>query len=384
MILSILLFGKFQEAMSQKDWKEYFDLKYSSLCSSDTTIREQYLQKSLTGNAYDFMNLNSIVAPLMNMYVATRDEKYLNDEIIIINNIISTSEVSKRIPGNQYKYKDDYHGWISKEQDDSYNSEIVLLEGYIFRYIVQFLYEINITGWKDQSEQNQEWFNTTLDFVEKNIWEKWVTRSIRIKANPYGVFLSSRTHKASHWAHVAIFLKELTKKQNIKNECNDLINMFDLLLKRNLKSNPDFPSAYTWNSTWDDVTGTLAESSPNSVIQDVEHGNHVLAYIVAAKRYNNPNWTDEDMSKLCNTVKKVIFRRNTLSFLDNVDGTPSNNRPGWGNLNGEGWIQLALFDEETLNLFLDVALLNEPLIIQYVLEMRYSANLLLINHLKIH
>ena len=48
-----------------------------------------------------------MVHPLMDMYIATQNEAYLNDEIKIINNVLSTAAVSKFIPGNQYNFKDD-------------------------------------------------------------------------------------------------------------------------------------------------------------------------------------------------------------------------------------------------------------------------------------
>ena len=97
---------------SQKNWINYFDQKYTSLCKSETTFRESYLQLSTSGNQFDFMRLSNMVAPLMNMYVATQNEEYLNDEIKIINNVLSTAAVTKLIPGNQYKLKDNYLGWI--------------------------------------------------------------------------------------------------------------------------------------------------------------------------------------------------------------------------------------------------------------------------------
>ncbi|HRO85698.1 MAG TPA: hypothetical protein PK110_12810 [Niabella sp.] len=367
---------------SQKNWVDYFDLKYTSLCTSESTYREYYLQLSASGDQYDFMRLNNMVAPLMNMYVATQNEEYLNDEIKIINNVLSTAAVTKSIPGNKYKLKDDYLGWICRTLGSTYYSEAELYEGYLFRYITQFLYEIKKTGWKDRSDRNRDWYNSTLQFIEKNIWEKWISRSMRSSAVPYATFLGSRTHMGSHWAHVGLFLKELTDKAEIKTQCQDVVNMFDLLLKRNLKYNTEFPDAYTWNSTWDDVQGAQAQAASPSTIQDVSHGNHVIAYIVVAKRYNNPNWTDANILAFCNTVKQVMFQQSTVTFTDNVDGTASTSRPGWGNSQCEGWVQLGLFDDQTRNIYVDFALRRQDLIQSYTQEMEYYANLALIEHLR--
>ncbi|HRQ18076.1 MAG TPA: hypothetical protein PL085_13450 [Agriterribacter sp.] len=354
------------------------------MCRAETTFREYYLQLSTSGNQYDFMRLNNIVSPLMNIYIATQNEEYLNDEIRIINNVLSTAAVSKSIPGNTYKLRDDYLGWICKTLGTGsvYYSETELYEGYLFRYIVQFLYEIKKNGWINRSDKNRDWFNTTLQFIEKNIWEKWISRSMISNAVPYATLLGSRTHMASHWAHIALFLKELTDKPVIKTQCQDVVNMFDLLLKRNLKYNPNFPDAYTWNSTWDDVQGTQARAASPSTIQDVSHGNHVIAYVAAAKRYNNPNWTAENIRDFCNTVKEVMFQESTVTFSDNVDGTASISRPGWGNSQCEGWVLLGMFDQQTLNIYLDFALRRQDLLQSYTQEMEYYANLALIDHLQ--
>lgn len=381
--ISMIIAGLFifTSTQSQKNWQKYFDQKYNGLCGSGTTFRENFLLKSTSGNVYDFMGLSETADALMNMYVATENEEYLNDEIKLINNVIATANVSKLIPENEYVLKDDYLGWTSKTPGHAFNNETVVAEGYLFRYIVQFLYEIKKTGWKDRSVANSDWYHGTLQFVEKNLWEKWISRSLRSKARPYGTFLSSRTHMGSLWAFTGLILKEITDKPEIKTQCQELVDMYDLLLKRNLKPNPDFPNAYVWNSTWDSVDGTQAEPTLLSSIQDVSHGNHVTAYLALSKRLNNPNWTDEDIMKVCNTIKQVVYNKNKMTFSDNVDGSPSEDRPGWGNSQADGWLKLALFDQHTLNLYLNFALQREDLVMQYGPELQYYADLTLIEYL---
>lgn len=368
------------DATAQKNWQYYFDQKYTSLCWSGTTIRENYQRISTSGNAYDFMGLSDIASSLMYMYVATQNEEYLNDEIKIINNVLSTAAVSKLIPGNQYPFKDDYLTWISRTRGYSYNNEATLYEGYIFRYITQFLYEIKKSGWVSRSGNNRDWYNSTLQFIEKNIWEKWITRSKKINSNPYGIFLGSRTDMASLWAFIGLVLKELTEKTEIKNQCHDVVNMYDTLLKRNLTFNPNFPDAYTWNSNWDNVEGTQGKLDPPPEIQDASHGNQVIAYIAISKRLNNPNWTNENIMPFCNTVKHVLFQKSTFTFADNVDGSASDSRPGWGNSNADGWLKLSLFDTETLNLFLSFAYQRQDLLVKYGQELQYFATLAFIEH----
>lgn len=381
-ILLFLTFCISSTTQSQQNWRQSFDQKYTSLCGSGTTIREDFLRLSTTNNAYDFMDISNITGALIYMYIATKDETYLNDEIKIINNIINAASVSRLIPGNRYPLKDDYRGWISKTINQAYYSESELMEGYAFRYITQFLYEIKKSGWIDRSSQNKDWYNKTLQFIEKNIWEKWIGRSMQSKATPFGLMVGPRTHMGSHYAFIALFLKELTGNSGIKNQCTTFVNMYDTLLKRNLVSNPKHPAAYVWNSSWDNTDGTDARTSPSPSIQDVSHGNHVIGYIFAAKTMNSPNWSNANISALCNTVKQVIFKAQTFTFTDNVDGSASTSRPGWGNSIADGWLKLGIFDEQTLKLFLDFGHQRQDLMVLYALELQYFATFALIEYMQ--
>lgn len=76
-----------------------------------------------------------------------------------------------------------------------------------------------------------------------------------------------------------------------------------------------------------------------------------------------------------------MFKRKTITFTDNVDGTASISRPGYGNSQAEGWVMLSLFDTETLNIYLDFALRQVPMLEKYGQEMEYYANLALIEFL---
>ena len=70
-----------------------------------------------------------------------------------------------------------------------------------------------------------------------------------------------------------------------------------------------------------------------------------------------------------------------MTFTDNVDGSLSSDRPGWGNSQADGWLKLSLFDQQTLNLYLDFALQREDLLIKYGQELEYYAGLALIEYL---
>lgn len=377
-VLSVITLLLVLQGQSQRDWKDFFDKKYTSFCTSTQTYREMYQTLSKSPDAYKFMEMSETVDALLNMYIATRDAEYRNDEINIIDNILATAAVSKSIPGNIYPLKDDYLGWTSKTPENLYNNETDLFEGYVFRYIVHFLYELKKDGWANSSAKNNLWYTKVLTFVEKNIWEKWVSRSMKSHAMPYATFLRTRTHMASHWAYIGILLKELTQNSTIKTQCTEMYNMFDVLLKRNLRPNKKFPNAYIWNSTWDDVTGTQATSSGYDLIQDVSHGNHVISYITIAKRLGNTNWSDEEMSGFAHTVKEGLYNQHAMVFSDNVDGTSGS---GNGTFQSDGWVKLGYYDHEVLMLYSAYAVRQEFMVRSFGMELQYYADLLLIERL---
>ncbi|HTN09003.1 hypothetical protein [Agriterribacter sp.] len=377
---AMFIFGV--NVMAQKNWKVLFDQEYSAICTSTETIREYYLNKSISGDSFDFMTISNILDALQCMYLSTGEDTYRNDLVKIINNILSTAKVSKNIPGNIYEYKDNFLSWTSKNTLNSYNNEAPLYEGYIFRFITQFIYNLHQSGWTSLSAENQSWYNQTLQFIEKNIWGKWISRSNEINKKPYTIFLRTRTHTSSHWAFIGFFLKEITVDPLIRTQCIEMHNMYDLLLKRNLKSNPAVPQAYVWNCSWDDVSGTQANVVDEVVLQDVSHGNHVLSYLTVSKKMGNPNWSDSEIDSLCNTLKLVVYNKKEISFADMVDGSPSLSRPGWGNNQAEGWIKLSWFDKEVWNIYVDFAFRQEYGIMrQQNMELQYYANLLYTEYL---
>ena len=79
-------------------------------------------------------------------------------------------------------------------------------------------------------------------------------------------------------------------------------------------------NAYVWNSTYDDVSGTDASGTKKSVIQDVSHGNHVVAYIIAAHEFGDKNWSKTDIDKIANTFKKNVFNKKNHSFNGDING----------------------------------------------------------------
>lgn len=307
--------------------------------------REKAMSLSASGDSYNLMSLRKSVGAINTLVLVTEDNYWIEEQKQIIDNLINSARVSSEIPNNT-NYFDSFKGWISKNEEKSgYLEEMPLYESYTFFYISQFLYILDEIGWVNQSAQNQSWWQNTLAFVETNIWTKWYERSLPVKGNNYWYFLRSRTHMGSHWAGIGMYLGAITNNHEIKRQTETLIKQYDTLLKRNLI---EVEGGYIWNSSYDDVTGTYASPSTRDVIQDVSHGNHVIAYIVAAHKFGNKNWRKSDLKKFAYTVKHFMMYDDDdeIHFYENVDGTPSTTRPGRGNSLGDGWVKLAEYDEQ--------------------------------------
>lgn len=320
---------------------------YTSAGTKSISEQQMALNKSESADAYQFMSLRKTISAINVMIKSSGEEYWIVQQKRIIDNLVGSSRISSTIPGNQ-TFKDQFQGWISLFDNKSRQNEVPLYESYSFFYITQFLYFIRNSTWISQSDSNRLWWNHTLSFVEKNIWTKWYERSMASFHNHYRYFLRSRTHMGSHWAGIAMYLTALSSNAQIKSQAAELIQQYDTLLKRNLRT---FQGGYVWNSTYDNVKGTYAAKSSASTIQDVSHGNHVVSYIIAAYRFGNKDWTIEDIRRLAVTLKTVIYDNQNNRFRDNVDGSASSERPGWGNFVSDGWLKLAAYDDEVKTIF---------------------------------
>lgn len=341
--------------------------------SKGISEEQQALEKSTSGNAYNFMNLRKTIDAFNAMITSTGDNYWINQQRRLIDNIVQSAQISSDIVGN-LKFKDEFKGWISRREGFSYQKENPLFESYSFLYITQFLYITRGSKWVVQTNDNQIWWNSILNFIEQNIWTKWYDRSNLTYNNPYRYFLRSRTHMGSHWAGIAMYLNTLTTNSQIRAQTAELIQQYDTLLKRNLRLTN---GGYLWNSTYDNIEGTFAGKSEDSIIQDIEHGNHVVSYIINAYIFGNKNWLPEDIKRLIVTLKERIYNPNNNTFHDNVDGSDNINRPGWGNYISDGWLKLAAYDKETNQIFQKFG--TSKLIKKYNQELQFNANMFKIN-----
>lgn len=364
----VIFSGKSQGAFNL-EIKKRPNFFYNHPNSGGVVEKDHAMARSNSGNSYHFMNLRNSIGAINALVKTTQQDYWIEEQRQIIDNLINAAQVSAHIPNNT-TYNDHFKGWVSLNENKNYLEEVSLTEGYIFFYISQFLYILDEIGWVNESNQNSMWWQDTLAFVETNIWTKWYVRSRPVKGNNYWHFLRSRTHMGSHWAGIGMYLGAITNNLEIKSQTETLISQYDTLLKRNLI---EVEGGYIWNSSYDDVTGTFASPSTRDIIQDVSHGNHVIAYIVAAHEFGNENWSTQDLQKLANTVKYFMYDSENKQFYDNVDGTADYNRPGWGNSVADGWIKLADYDEGVKAVFTEFEQTN--MLRRYNQEFLYKANM---------
>lgn len=323
---------------------------FDSPLKPETQFHIRVLKTASQNDSYRLQNLRAILGGLNSIIKISDDDYFIRRQVSLIDDIISSAKVSSKIPENVSPFKDDYKGWVSLDRSRSYGEEIVLNEAYSFFYIAEFLHYQLKSGWVDRSRSNKTWWEEKVQFVEEHIWVKWYTRSLSYHGNPHRYFLRSRVHMASHWAGIAMYLERISDNIEIQKQCEELYQTYDMLLKRNLKHHPVEIGAYIWNSTYDNVSNTFAIKADKSIIQDVSHGNHVVSYIVAAYELESLNWQHRDILGLCNTVK-MLYNKVENRFADNVDGSESTSRRGWGNFQADGWVKLSHYDDEVRQIF---------------------------------
>ncbi len=336
--------------------------------------KQKAWNKSRSGDAYDFMALRKTIAAINAMIQATGETYWINQQVALINNLIETAQTSSDIPGNLI-FRDGFKSWISLAANGAYRKEVPLYESYSFFYIMQFLFLVRNSAWMESAYNSKIWWTNTLTFIEEHIWTKWYERSFLSYKNHYRYFLRSRTHMGSHWAGLALYLNAVTANPEIKSQTAFLIQQYDSLLKRNLRV---YHGGYIWNSTYDNVEGSFAGRSPENIIQDVSHGNHVVSYIISAYAIGNKDWTLNDIKRLCFTLKEIIYDAQNNRFRDNVDGSADTDRKGWGNFVADGWVKLAAYDEEVKAVFKRFE--KSDMLKKYNQGLQFKANLYKINH----
>jgi hypothetical protein len=270
------------------------------------------------------------------MFETTDSISYINDAIVLVNNSINKAARTNRIYGNKSIFKDRYMGWIVEMKDMTnalYHKEIVLDEIYFSQYVCRLLKDIHRDRILRKQIRYKVFYRKTLAFMEQNIWQKWVSRGLRVDKNPYSFLMLSRTHMASHWAYIAAELYFLTTDSSRKTEYLAFVNYYNKELENNFHKYGDF---ITWNQTWDSLG-----HHPSSV-QDVSHANLVVSYLVEA--YDLGLWLDFDaIIRIINTLKYLLWDPQQCEFKDNID---ESFHPGTekGSFQADGFVKLTRYD----------------------------------------
>lgn len=324
---------------AQQEIKDYFLGPYATSPGEVYRNMMRFDYASYERESTELMTSRVILNANNTLIAKTWDPTLLNFQIYLINNIINSARLSSGMYNND-SHRDNYLGWLDIDNAWEYS----LYESYAFVFITQFLYMLQEKGWNMQSQEQSDWWDGVLHFIEEHQWKKWGERSY----HRYAQYIRTRTYMGAHWATIAMYLKEMTEDEVVRQECIEVQGIYDILLRRNLKLNPNHPNAYIWNGSWDDVSGVGVDGiEPEGVeLQDVGHGNHVVSYIICAYEKGDEEWTFEDIERLCNTAKDIIYDPVTNNFVRNIDGTDTdldNGSSAYGNV-GDAWVKLSKYD----------------------------------------
>lgn len=309
-------------------------------------------------SSYSLMGFGQNIGALLSMYEVTDSIGYLHEAANLVSQITSSTQLGKDIANNPSGFKDDYRGWVNYNPEGKHSGahlqEIPLFESRFLRYVSKMVYLI-LTS-REIKENNVALYdqaNTILEFLETHGWEKWYVRGEKNAAGCYPYLFRNRTHMGSHWAIVALYLRELTVNQLKRQQYSDFLEQYDLQLKDNFRVQDH--NAYMWHSTWDSPWPYNSQCYPaatKSIIQDVDHGNHVVAYVVESYEVNNGKgvWKNDDIQKLVNTVKYVLYDEQGTRFYADLNQKVSAEFAD-GVRMADGFVSLARFDKDLFNLF---------------------------------
>jgi hypothetical protein len=350
-------------------WLKLFDSSYYGRYSNVKPLRQVWMDYSSNSDPNGFNFCAEGIDALIAVYQASGNQKYFDDAVTMCQNIAGSATNTNAISNSIYRSKGNFKGWVSKSQSGDkktlYNQEVPLYESYIFRYFAKLLYVIKTTPALSSKCKNE--YNTLLDFVETSGWGKWYSRGGNSSLkNSY--LMRARTHMSAHWGLVALYLSETTNDNTIRQQCLSFLNVLNGRLRKNFRVHPTDTKSYIWNATWDDSRGT-------TIVQDVSHGNHVVSYIVESYALGK-YWKRDDIDKLCNLVKDVLYDDANNSFYDTLDRSALNGTTTKGSYQSDGWVKLAKYDSSVYNLYVKFAK-NKKEVTRYNQDGQFFANMAL-------
>lgn len=325
-LVSIMDEGQSELSAGVLYWKRLFDITWASPGVKGKSDAMKYATSNGANQEYYYLAWH--LDGLIQIWQATGDNKYLNDAIQIIQ-----ATINNALPVHNGKYK----GWPATKHGKVPNG-YPLWESYMYRYVASLLRIMykspNLRAMDYDEGSYQHWYDSTLAFVEKNIWEKWYNDTPR---NLY----RSNTHMASHWARIGMELYIITGKQQYLNVFNNISYAgFPKGMQGPAGSNLrrqlfEEGNALFWASDWG-----------GKYIQDTSHGADVVSFWVTAHE-NKMYWTKEDIDGLVSTLNTIVWTSNRpIKFSYFVDGTgkASNIEASFHN-----FITLGRFNQELQN-----------------------------------
>lgn len=307
-------------------WKELYDTTWAKPGSKGKLDAIKYASSNGANQEYYYLAWH--LDGLIQIWQATGDNKYLNDAIQLIQHTINNA-----VPVHKGKYK----GWPATKHGYAPNG-YPLWDSFLYKHVASLLRIMykspNLRMMRYGNGSYQNWYDKTLAFVEKNIWDKWYNE------HPKNLYRSN-THMASHWARIGMELYIITGKQQYLNVFNNISYAGfpkgmqgpagSSLRKQMFRKG----SALIWNSSW---------GSRN--IQDTSHGADVVSFWVTA-RENKMYWSANDMNGLISTLNNYVWKSNSpILFAQNTDGSgrSSNMEASFHN-----FITLGRFNQELQN-----------------------------------
>lgn len=295
--------------------KSFFEKKYKG--KETVSERMKLVSENSDLDAYRLMMFGKNIGGLIKMYEVTEKKKYMKEAVNIVNSVLLHAKKGEEIVNNLESFKDDYKGWAYAKT----GKETPLFEGRFLRYVAQMTFILRI----DKNFKEDPFFidrsNFFLDYLRIHGWEKWYIRGNKKQLGCYPFLFRSRTHMTSHWAIVALYLRELSQNQREIEQYEDFLIKYDKQLRDNLKIVGK--NTYYWNMTWDNpwpYGSKCHRAAIKSLPQDVAHGNHVVAYVVEAYKMKWGKWNKEDLTRFCNTVKYLVYDKKKERFNAYLDG----------------------------------------------------------------
>ncbi len=275
------------------------------------------LAKSLSADSLQLYESGYSWEGYVSMYEATGETRFLDKMLTYTDNWIASSLPCEQLPGNERDVG--YRCWVSG------GTEYPLYESYGWRFVAKLLYLMrNQPGYAAQ-------FQKLLAFTESSIWDKWYSRGVD------STMYRENAHMASHWAYIALHLAQVTQSETRKQQCLTVLNTISHLglpnhsgssLRSQVIDSPVQSGANFWNYDW----GQTAR--PGS---DVNHGEAVITFAIAAHELGIPQWSRADMGKFVRLLDDVIWPT-AGDGAKYVDGTGAGT--GWLH----GYAKLGRFD----------------------------------------